>query len=171
MLTLFIGLGGRNLMNKVEKIVTNLLQPILKDLHFDLYDVDYSKKGPKWYLSVYIDRDTGGISINDCEQVSDRLGTKLDNLDPDPIPHAYNLDVSSPGAERPLKKSRDFQNAINRYVHVTLYYPVKKRKMYEGYLERYTSDYLIIKYNDMSVMRDIKIPNRAIALARLAVKF
>ncbi|XIF19694.1 MAG: ribosome maturation factor RimP [Acetilactobacillus jinshanensis] len=158
-------------MNKVEKIVTNLVQPILKDLHFTLYDVDYSKKGPKWYLSVYIDKPTGGISINDCEQVSDKLGLKLDNLDPDPIPHAYNLDVSSPGAERPLKKPQDFKNSINRYVHVTLYYPVKKRKMYEGYLKSYNSKDLVIKYNDMSVMRDVKIPMKAIALARLAVKF
>lgn len=158
-------------MNKVEKVVTNLLQPILKDLNFDLYDVDYSKKGPKWYLSVHVDKKGGGISINDCEKVSDRLGSKLDSLDPDPIPHAYNLDVSSPGAERPLKKPRDFENAIDRYVHVTLYYPVKKRKVYEGYLKSYDSKGLVIRYNDMSVMRNIKIPNKAIALARLAVKF
>lgn len=158
-------------MNKVEKTVTSLLQPILEDLHFNLYDVDYSKKGPKWYLSVYIDKKSGGISINDCEKVSDRLGAKLDDLDPDPIPHAYNLDVSSPGAERPLKKPRDFKNAINRYVHVTLYYPIDKRKVYEGYLKKYDSTDLVIKYNDMSVMKNVKIPNKAIALARLAVKF
>ncbi len=156
-------------MNKVERIVTKLLQPILKRHRFSLYDVDYSKKGPKWDLSVYVDK-PHGITINDCELVSDELGDKLDNLDPDPIPHAYNLDVSSPGAERPLKKPQDFKNAINHYVHVSLYYPVKKRKMYEGYLKRVTDKKLVIKYNDMSVMRDAEIPRRAIAKARLAVK-
>ena len=157
-------------MNKVEKITANLVQPILKHHHFTLYEVDYSKKGPKWYLSVYIDKPQG-ISINDCELVSNELGNKLDSLDPDPIPHAYNLDVSSPGVERPLKKPQDFRNAINKYIHVSLYYPVKGRKMYDGYLKKLTSDQIIIKYNDMSVMRDLGIPKKALAKARLAVKF
>ena len=58
----------------------------------------------KLVLRVFIDKE-GGIDIEECAFVSEKLSEKLDAMDPDPIPQAYFLEVSSPGAERPLKKA------------------------------------------------------------------
>ena len=122
MLTLFIGarliwiykwIGGNHLSTVVET-VHDLLVPILDQHHFELVDVEFVKEGSSWYLRVFIDK-PNGIDLEDCALVNDALSEKLDSIDPDPIPQAYFLDVSSPGAERPLKKEADFQNALGEY--------------------------------------------------------
>ena len=73
-------------------------------------------------LRVFIDKE-GGIDIEECAFVSEKLSEKLDAMDPDPIPQAYFLEVSSPGAERPLKKS-DYEQAVGKYIHISLYQAV-----------------------------------------------
>lgn len=88
-------------MSKITDIVTELVQPILVDLHLELVDIEYVKEGKNWFLRLFIDKDTG-VDIEECGLVSERLSEKLDEIDP--IPHNYFLEVSSPGAERPLKK-------------------------------------------------------------------
>lgn len=113
MLALFIGTGSigrkdarRKILSSVVETVTELVTPILDERHFELVDAEFVKEGKSWYLRIYIDK-PGGINIEECALVSDLLGEKLDDCDPDPIPQAYFLEVSSPGAERPLKKERD----------------------------------------------------------------
>ena len=157
-------------MSKIEAEVTKLVKPILSRFHFSLYAVDFSKRGPKRHLSVYIDK-RGGITINDCALVSNQLSQALDQVKPDPIPYAYDLDVSSPGAERPLRNKNDFKNSLGKYIHVSLYYPVKRRKIYEGYLKRITADRFVMKINNKGQIKDVAIPQRALAKARLAIKF
>lgn len=78
-------------------------------------DIEYVKEGQNWFLRLYIDKDDG-VDIEECGIVSERLSEKLDEIDP--IPHNYYLEVSSPGAERPLKKPSDFTKAIGKNVHV-----------------------------------------------------
>lgn len=92
-------------LSSVVETVTELVTPILDEHGFYLYDLEFVKEGKSWYLRVYIDKD-GGITIEDCATVSDELSEALDNAEPDPIPQAYFLEVSSPGAERPLKKKK-----------------------------------------------------------------
>ena len=101
-------------MSTVTETVTDLVTPILDEHHFYLYDIEFVKEGKSWYLRVYIDKD-GGITLDDCATVSDQLSEALDNVEPDPIPQAYFLEVSSPGAERPLKNEADYQRAVNHY--------------------------------------------------------
>lgn len=88
-------------MSKITELVERLVQPILDDMKLDLVDVEYVKEGKNWFLRVYIDK-VEGVDIEECGTVSERLSEKLDELDP--ISHNYFLEVSSPGAERPLKK-------------------------------------------------------------------
>ncbi len=89
-------------MSTVVKTVTELVTPILEEKDFELVDIEFVKEGKSWYLRVFIDK-PAGINIEECALVSDQLSEALDNCDPDPIPQAYYLEVSSPGAERPLK--------------------------------------------------------------------
>ncbi len=112
-------------MSSVVETVTQLVNPILDGHHFELVDAEFVKEGDGWYLRVFIDK-PGGITIEECAMVSDELSEKLDSIDPDPIPQAYFLEISSPGAERPLKKETDYQNAVGKYIHVSLYQQIKK---------------------------------------------
>lgn len=157
-------------MSSVVETVTELVTPILDERHFELVDAEFVKEGKSWYLRIYIDK-PGGINIEECALVSDLLGEKLDDCDPDPIPQAYFLEVSSPGAERPLKKERDYERALNSYIHVSLYQPLEGNKVYEGTMVDLKPDELTLEYMDKTRQKTIVIPRKQIAKARLAIKF
>lgn len=157
-------------MSSVVETVTGLVTPILDERHFELVDAEFVKEGKSWYLRIYIDK-PGGINIEECALVSDLLGEKLDDCDPDPIPQAYFLEVSSPGAERPLKKERDYERALNSYIHVSLYQPLEGNKVYEGTMVDLKPDELTLEYMDKTRQKTIVIPRKQIAQARLAIKF
>ncbi|MCI5768190.1 MAG: ribosome maturation factor RimP [Ligilactobacillus ruminis] len=157
-------------MSSVVETVTELVTPILDERHFELVDAEFVKEGKSWYLRIYIDK-PGGINIEECALVSDLLGEKLDDCDPDPIPQAYFLEVSSPGAERPLKKERDYERALNSYIHVSLYQPLEGNKVYEGTMVDLKPYELTLEYMDKTRQKTIVIPRKQIAQARLAIKF
>ncbi|KRM76559.1 ribosome maturation factor RimP [Secundilactobacillus collinoides] len=156
--------------NNVVDIVTNLATPIVDAHKFELVDVEFVQEAKSWYLRLYIDK-PGGITINECALVSDEVGEKLDELDPDPIPQAYFLEVSSPGAERPLKKEQDYERALNHYIHVSLYQKLDGEKAYEGTMTDLTPDELTLKVNLKGRIKTLTIPREKIAKARLAIKF
>lgn len=150
--------------------VTELANPILAEHRFELYDVEFEKEGPSWYLRVYIDKE-GGITLEDCATVSDQLSMALDSCDPDPIPQAYFLEVSSPGAERPLRNEKDYERAVDDYIHVSLYQAIEGKKVYEGTLTELSADSLTLDYLDKTRHKTIVIPRDKVAKARLAIKF
>lgn len=154
----------------VVETVTALVKPILDEHNFYLYDMEFVKEGKSWYLRVYIDKD-GGITLNDCAAVSDQLSEALDNVEPDPIPQAYFLEVSSPGAERPLRNEEDYQRAVNDYIHVSLYQQINGKKVYEGTLTKLTDKELTLDYLDKTRHRQVVIDRSKVAQARLAIKF
>ncbi len=89
-------------MQKVEE----LLLPIIEELNLELVDIEYQREERGWVLRIYLDKD-GGINLDDCAQASREFSTLLDVEDV--IATVYNLEVSSPGLERPLKKLADFE--------------------------------------------------------------
>lgn len=157
-------------MSTVVETVTALVKPILDEHNFYLYDMEFVKEGKSWYLRVYIDKN-GGITLNDCAAVSDELSEALDNVEPDPIPQAYFLEVSSPGAERPLRNEEDYQRAVNDYIHVSLYQQINGKKVYEGTLTKLTDKELTLDYLDKTRHRQVVIDRSKVAQARLAIKF
>lgn len=157
-------------LSSVVETVTDLVTPILQHHDFYLYDLEFVKEGKSWYLRVYIDKD-GGITIEDCATVSDELSEALDSAEPDPIPQAYFLEVSSPGAERPLKKEADYQRALDHYIHVSLYQQINGQKVYEGTLTKLSDKEITLDYLDKTRHRQITIDRQKIAQARLAIKF
>ena len=178
MLTLFIGarliwiykwIGGNHLSTVVET-VHDLLVPILDQHHFELVDVEFVKEGSSWYLRVFIDK-PNGIDLEDCALVNDALSEKLDSIDPDPIPQAYFLDVSSPGAERPLKKEADFQKALGEYIHISLYQAVDGEKIYQGTLKALDDDTLTLVIKIKTRQKEVTFNRKEIAKARLAIEF
>lgn len=121
-----------------------LLQPILERLHFDLWDVEYVKEGADYYLRAYIDKE-GGITIDDCVDVSRELSDLLDAQDF--IEDAYILEVSSPGLGRKLKKDKEFERSIGRKVDLKTFKPVDGVKEFTGILKAYDSNSITIEEN------------------------
>lgn len=119
---------------EIEKKTESILIPILDDFGFDLWDVEYVKEGPDYYLRAYIDKE-GGINIDDCVDVSRRLSDELDK--DDYIGDAYILEVSSPGLGRQLKKDKEFMRSIGREVDVKTYKPIDGTKEFTGILVGY----------------------------------
>nr|WP_263327982.1 ribosome maturation factor RimP [Neobacillus sp. Marseille-Q6967] len=155
-------------MSKVTEVVEELAQPIIQDLGLELVEVEFVKEGKSWFLRVYIDKDNG-VDIEDCGLVSEKLSEKLDELDP--ITHNYFLEVSSPGAERPLKKPADFEKAIGKNVFIKTYEPFDGEKSFEGTLLEYNGETVKIEMKIKTRKKVIEIPFEKIANARLAVIF
>lgn len=157
-------------MSSVVETITDLVMPILEEQYFELVEVEFVKEGKNWFLRVFIDKE-GGIDIEECAFVSEKLSEKLDQADPDPIPQAYFLEVSSPGAERPLKKEEDYQNALGQYIHVSLYQNVDGQKQYDGYLKELDKEQLTLTVKIKTRTKDVTFDRSNIAKARLAIEF
>ncbi|MGM0123950.1 ribosome maturation factor RimP [Enterococcus sp. AZ194] len=157
-------------MSNVVETVTDFLMPILDEQNFELVEVEFVKEGKNWFLRVFIDKE-GGIDIEECALVSERLSEKLDSVDPDPIPQAYFLEVSSPGAERPLKKEADYEKAIGEYVNVSLYQAIDGEKQYQGFLQSVSPEELVLKIRIKTREKELVIERKNVAKARLAIQF
>ena len=156
-------------MSKVTEMIEQLVAPIATELNLELVDVEFVKEGRDYFLRVYVDLPEGGIDIEQCVQVSERLSAILDENDP--IEQNYYLEVSSPGAERPLKKEADFQNAVGKYIYVKTYEPIKDMKEFEGYLKAYNVESLDMEIKIKTRKVQVTIEKEKIAKARLAIDF
>src|SRR5207237_129864 len=105
---------------QIAERVKAIAAPIVWALGLELVEVACSGQGGRTVLRVFIDK-PGGVSLNDCEQVHLSLGTALDVEDP--IPHAYTLEVSSPGLDRPFRKREDYCRSVGKQVCVKLRRP------------------------------------------------
>ena len=122
---------------QVEDAVEAIAQELLKDQDIiELVDVEYVKEHD-WYLRVYIDKE-GGIDIEDCQTLSEKLEEELDKGDV--VPDSYILEVSSPGIDRVLRKPRDFVREQGKKVDVTLYAPREGKKLLVGELTGFDGD-------------------------------
>ena len=102
-------------MNTVSpEVLTELVQPSLRHLGVDLVDLQW-RAGRSSVLRLVIDS-PAGVGIDDCERVSNAVSAVLDAYDP--IAGRYSLEVSSPGAERPLRTEAEWQGAVGRRVNV-----------------------------------------------------
>ncbi len=150
---------------EVEKLVETLINPILQNEKFELIDIEFTKEGPHRYLRVFIDK-IGGITLDDCQKVSEQLSEKLD--EEDPIEENYFLEISSPGLDRPLKKTKDFERFKGENIEVRLYQPMDNKKVFEGELVGSDNNVITIKIDNKNL---VEIPREKIAITKLAIKF
>jgi len=152
------------LKKKVEEILYEISMPILNKYNFEFVDVEYKKEGGQWYLRLFIDKD-GGITIDDCQLVSEILSDKLDEIDP--IEHSYIFEVSSPGIDRPLKTERDYKKNLNKELEVKFYDSFDGKKSIEATLLDYDDKKVILDYKG----KEIEIDKKTIAIMRPLIKF
>jgi len=149
-------------MRKVVEEVRILAEDVCKEADCELWDVEYVKEAGAWFLRVYIDKD-GGVSIDDCERVSRALDPKLDGLQV--LQERYTFEVSSAGAERQLKRERDFLQFLGHKVEVRLYHPVLGGKEHVGTLQAYENGDVTIEVS--GEVR--KFQKQDIAMVRLRI--
>lgn len=140
------------------------LLPLMEEHQFELVDVEYVKEAGTWYLRAYIDKE-GGITVDDCEIISRKLGEWLDKEDF--IQDSYILEVSSPGLGRPLKKEKDYKRSIGKDVEIRLYRAREKQKEFIGTLKAYDEKSVTIVCEE----EDMTFEKADIALIRLAFDF
>lgn len=156
-------------MSKITEQIETMAQPIIDELELELVDIEFVKEGKNWFLRVYVDNPQAPIDIDQCAVVSERLSEVLDETDP--IEQNYFLEVSSPGAERPLKKQKDFEKALENFIYIKTYEPVEDAKEFEGYLKSFDDEQVEIEMKIKTRRKTISIPRAKIALIRLAIDF
>lgn len=151
-------------MSKITDLTAELARPVVEACGCTLWDVEYIKEAGSWYLRLYIDKEDG-VSINDCEAVSRGVDPLLDEADP--IQDPYTFEVSSAGADRPLKKPEHFEAFMGAEVDVKFYKAVNGQKNCTGILAGYEDGNVILELGGETVTFDKK----DIAFVRLHVSF
>jgi ribosome maturation factor RimP len=152
------------LSQSITSAIDTMIRPMLDENGFELVDIEFVKEGGNRFLRVIVDK-PGGIDIDDCSKISEYVSDKLDEHDP--IPEAYFLEVTSPGAERPLKKPADFYKALNLNVFITTYEEISGMKEFEGILSAFDEENLVIT----SGKKAFNIPYSKVASARQSIVF
>jgi ribosome maturation factor RimP len=155
----------------VAERARRVLDPILVREGFELVEVEWAREGPAWVLRVYVDR-PGGVTIDHCQELSGTIETVRDVEDF--IEPAYNLEVSSPGVNRPLRKPEHFTAWAGQRAHVRTFAPVEgsapdqaPRKNWTGVLRGFEDGAVLIEV-DGTVHR---VPHAKIAKANLEYDF
>ena len=136
-------------MASIEEKVGNLVKPIIENIGYEVYDIEYAKEGKDYFLRIFIDNPKG-ITIEDCEKVNDAIKDKLD--EEDYIKQQYFLEVSSPGVERILRKDKHLEQNIGKEININLFKKDNEgNKNYKGILKSYSSEEIIIKQESKEI--------------------
>ncbi len=155
-------------MNNKEIVskVTELTNEVISGTDIEIYDVEFVKEGPRYFLRIFIDKENG-VFIEDCEKVSRAVDILIDEADF--IKPAYILEVSSPGADRALKKDEDYIKYAGKIVDLKLYKALNGSKEFQGELIGLDEEK---KYIKLIIDEEEKAFDRAeVAICRLAVIF
>jgi ribosome maturation factor RimP len=144
------------LLEKVEALV----KPLLDEKRMELVDLEFVHEHGQWVLRFFLDK-AGGITLDDCADMSGALSGVLDETDP--IPQAYSLEVSSPGIYRPLRKEGDYGRFIGERVDIKLYAPQEGRRHFTGKLEAVVAGNVVVE----SEGKKFILPLSGVAKARL----
>lgn len=148
----------------IEELISKEVEQIIEGTGIELVDVEYVRER-NWYLRVFIDKE-GGVDLEDCQSVSEKLSKVLDEKDP--IQDNYMLEVSSPGLDRVLKKDKDFVRYAGRDVDIHFFKPYEGKKDMVATLEGKDENGMItVVIDGQKVVLDMK----TISQIRLHIDF
>ena len=124
-------------MATLEQNLQEMLQGAVEDLGCELWGIECQRAGRFMTVRLFVDKE-GGVTVDDCADVSRQVSAILDVEDP--IADKYNLEVSSPGLDRPLFTLPQFERYIGQDIAVYLRIPVMERRKWQGKLERIEND-------------------------------
>ena len=167
-LYLYFDFLGKEECKMVVEKVEKLMLPICQTTGTYLVDVRYEEENETWYLRIFIDTDEG-LTMEECVTVTEFMSAKLD--EEDFISEEYMLEVSSPGAERPLKTPQDLKDAVGCHVNVVVKEAIDDISEFQGDLIAFESNILLLECLFKTRKRKIEIDYSHVKKARLAVKF
>jgi ribosome maturation factor RimP len=147
--------------------VRDLIRPTLDFLGYELYDLTLAGGAGHHTLRVRIDKPEG-VTLDDCERVSKSLGALLDQADP--MPARYDLEVSSPGAERPLRNLEEYRRFVGKRANVR-YRTGESERVAEGLLTAVSELAIELQLRERKAAKTVAIPLNDILAARLAIEF
>jgi len=153
----------------IKEDLENLLTPVITGENYELVELQYRKEGKGWVLRIYVDK-PGGITLDNCVELNEKLGRFLDEKYN--MPYRYTLEVSSPGLDRRLKKESDFQKFVGHLVKITLYAPEEGQRYYLGRIRETKEGKVCIEtFSEKDkCIRVIEIPLNNVASARLEIE-
>ena len=151
----------------VEERAFALAAPLVAAEGMELVEVEWTHERDGWVLRLFIDK-AGGVNLDDCSLISHAMDPSLDVEDF--IPHAYHLEVSSPGLNRPLRTPEHFLRAMGKKVKVKTYGPIGEppRKNFTGMLEGASEEAITVQVEGAG---QFAIPLKDIAKANLEFEF
>lgn len=148
----------------IETMISQEVEAIISGTTLELVDVEYVRE-KNWYLRVFIDKE-GGVDLEDCQAVSEKLSKVLDEKDP--IQENYLLEVSSPGLDRILKKDKDFIRYAGRMVDIHFFQPYNgKKDMVAELVKKDENGNLVVSVEGNTNILDMK----TISQVRLHIDF
>lgn len=156
--------GARSVVDRIQGVIS----PILWTLGLELVEVVCVGQGPRSIVRVFIDK-PGGVTVTDCERAHMALGPALDVADP--FPHAYTLEVSSPGLDRPFKRLQDYQRALGKRVTIKLKQPRDGQWRLTGELVEASEEAVVLAgVNGVAQTDRMTVDRQTIAEARQLVE-
>ncbi len=154
----------RNRKEKIQELATEVAQ----ELGVELVGVELFKRGMRHLLRATIDREEGGVTLEDCEAFSRKFGVLLDVEDP--LPGSYTLEVTSPGLDRPLKSPRDFQKQKGKLVRIVTKEKITNQSFFVGRLKETRDEGItLILFRKKEAIEEIDIPYGMISKANLEI--
>jgi ribosome maturation factor RimP len=142
-----------------------VIEPLLQAERMTLVDIQWSRRGRRWVLGLFLEKE-GGITLDDCARMSYQVGAcvEVENL----IDHAYTLEVSSPGLDRPLRTVAEYERFRGQLVRITTTMPIDGRSTLVGRLQEVDGTTIVV---DVKRAGRLTIPLAQIKQARLEVEF
>lgn len=140
--------------------INQLVRPVAEELNYEIYHIEFVRENGEDYLRIYIDKDGGGITLSDCEAVSRRVSSIMDEVDP--IKNPYFLEVSSPGLNRGLFTENHYNRQIGKEIQVKLNKALDGKKNIKGILKEVNEDSIVLELDNL-----ITIPKDKIKSANL----
>jgi ribosome maturation factor RimP len=131
-----------------ENKLTNLISPLVEELGYEFVGLEHSSNPKNALLRVYIDQEEG-IDLDDCSRVSRELAALLDVEDP--ISGHYNLEISSPGLDRPLFTLEHYEQFAGSEVKITLFSPEDGRRKFRGLISGVLGDSVQLNVDGVEV--------------------
>ena len=150
-----------------EKQLSELVSNKLASINYDLVSLNVSRNSGSLQVSIVVDRVTP-INMEDIVEVTNVLSTYFDEIDP--FETAYNLDISSLGAEKPLKVE-DLDKYVDSYVNVHVNNPIEGENIFEGTLKEVNDSSILVTKRIKTRSKDVEVVKSNILKIRLAIKF
>jgi len=142
----------------IEIKLRTILEPVIVDLGYKLWGIEFISSSKPSILRIYIDAENG-IGIDDCERVSRQVAAVLDVEDP--ISSKYTLEVSSPGCDRPLFEGYQYVSNIGKNIKLRLSIPFDGRRNFQGLLQNVINNELIMLVDDIEYTLPLELVDKA----------